>query len=840
MRRMKMTNRWLTGLLALLLAVEPMLVPMLHAEPAEQNGQAIEEKPFDTFPTDRIPPGDYLKALLETRGSNTQELENRACIDWLLTIASSYSLMGAGEADVPVLYSTLEQVKKKLGDAKSLVLSPVKPIDKVSEYARSLNFVCSLLGKSAKGWGKRVLDSWEAWSKEATEGIGALGGGKYGKIMKVAKWISTPSAGSESKSYFRWLGNKAGLSPADDASSAIGNVQGVCQSIGIGLEILGLALNMYSFASSEDFQVGRASYSQVKTGVDIFFGLAGLACMFIPGGQIVALVTLIWVGATKIGDAIGETNKKWQEAYKNSWWYLMQEDPEFQSFYNNRKSLKDDEKAASLRLVEELMAGSGAKAAVGTARPGARAMIGKGEPGAEAMIGTGGGSWGEKQDALGEALERQATLVSYYYHTGCTIPDTDIEQLKKLWNAKAGYMSWKPQPQEEDKPWWKKELRDMAYDWYASRKYEKKVTEDKAVRRVWFNPDYVLIAKFLNYYMLTKEKSDLDEIIGLRIEQAPFNYLPLVEMGVADWSETLLTEAFGADTFCVGMKEMVYLREQMKLMKDAFDEGIDDAYKPFGDVRLDTARLEAIAKALETLVKDYAKDKDKKVDNWESRWGRAFSPMAVGIGKTTPAKFIAENRQKLEESLAMASNHTAQSIVDLISIGMTIKSARDTAALAEAVGIDRKRVLDNVDSIFTLAPVKRFLREGPSAGGGNEALNWLSDIYPPLDDMDKYVNLYQKDIDSYKSKIDKASKRDGIQLRELMVKYKALLTAFKGVTLAYEAIADEVEFTVHIPSTDTGVFDETFDFVADFDKPLQIDLSVTPGDGGGGGGGGSY
>lgn len=836
MRRMTMTNRWVAGLLTLLLLVEPALVPLAHAEAGEQSGRVVESRSFEKFPAERIPPGDYLKELKGLRGSNAKELEDRACADWLLMIANSYALMGAGEADVPEFYATMERVQKTAGDIKSLILTPVKPIDKVTEYAKALNFLCARLGGKAAGWSKRVFDGWEASTKLVTEGVGAAGGGAYGKLMKVAKWVATPEAEAVEgtiagdNEYFRWLAKGEELSDAGGLST----LKGICNTIGIGLDVIGFALDAYDFAASEDRQAGRVSYKLVKTSADALLGAAGLVCLFIPGGQIVAIVTLVWTAAKKLGDDIGELNAKWQEAYKNSWWFLMQEDPEFQSFYTNRRHLKDDEKAASLKLVEEMIARNrGGQAAT----PGAAAFIGGQAPEAEAFI--------RQQDAMAEAMERQATLVSYYYHTGCTVPDTDIESLKKLWSAKSGFMAWKPQPGERE-PWWKRDPGDMAKDWLGSALYantvKKSESENKEVRRVWFNPDYVLLAKYLNYYMLAKEKTDLNEIVGLRIEQAPFNYLALVEIPVADWSEDVLTEAFGADGFCVGVKELAYLREQVKLMKDAFDEGMEEAYKPFGDVRVDTARLERLAKALETLAADCAAGRDSVFKDWYSRWGETFKgcPVVSAEKKMTPAKFIAEHRQKLEESLALASNHTAQCIIDLISIGMTLKSARDTAALAEAVIVERRSAINGFQTLFQQPAIRGFLEEGGLPGGKSGlfkvVLDWLSGIYPPKQEMEKCLDLFQGDVDEYRKKIDKASKRNGRPLRDLMTAYKEKLAAFKSVTASFEAIAGETEFTVHIPSTDTGVFDDSFDFVADFEKPLQIDMKQVSGDGGGGGG----
>ena len=50
---------------------------------------------------------------------------------------------------------------------------------------------------------------------------------------------------------------------------------------------------------------------------------------------------------------IGYYNRRWKDAYKNSYYYLYESDPEFKSFYNNRKSLISEEKAVSLQLVEK-------------------------------------------------------------------------------------------------------------------------------------------------------------------------------------------------------------------------------------------------------------------------------------------------------------------------------------------------------------------------------------------------------------------------------------------------------------------------------------------------------
>ena len=131
-------------------------------------------------------------------------------------------------------------------------------------------------------------------------------------------------------------------------------------------------------------------------------------------------------------------------------------------------------------------------------------------------------------------------------------------------------MSWKPNEEEatreQNRGFWGKvgaAINPMTYISWAgdkinSIKYNKLSKEgmEKAV----FNPDFVLIKKYQAYVTANKlikaenepdNNNDFYRAIGLRIEQAPFNYIPLVAIDMAAWNDDLLVDAFNCDAYIV-------------------------------------------------------------------------------------------------------------------------------------------------------------------------------------------------------------------------------------------------------------------------------------------------
>jgi hypothetical protein len=178
-----------------------------------------------------------------------------------------------------------------------------------------------------------------------------------------------------------------------------------------------------------------------------------------------------------------------------------------------------------------------------------------------------------------------------------------------------------------------------------------------------------LIKKYQNWVTANKHRGGIFDVVGLRIEQSPFNYIPLVGIDSGVWSEDLLIEAFDADAFQIGVKELMYFKEQIKFaheqVKDAIKE-TDKMVEQMRDVHLKHA--EKVRKALEKLVDCYQIDPDREHDElmdmcedaFAWRWNKRRQ------GDPTPRKILTTYQHYIEQSLMYDPMSIAQKAADTV------------------------------------------------------------------------------------------------------------------------------------------------------------------------------
>lgn len=570
----KMLCRIVSCILALFILIEPLSIQALHAE--ELPKPKYNEEDFGLMDPDEImAPHDYLDFMLDMRGHNKKELEMRAWSDWQGLINSSYLLLDEGATDVFGLYDALNTSKTVKGTACSIGGA----IGNVWKFAHmATTFLTKITKQNRAG---TALNCWARINKVTEKCVTLC---KNSKTLNFLSFCSAPTSRYMKKAedaakgmdqYYHWL--------KKDGQSQLTNAQGVARTIGIGFAVLGTALAAWKyFGKNEDRKVGRWSYNRVKDLVALGLAAAGIVAMFcIPiVGQVLAIITAIWGVLTWIGNTIGEFNKKWKEAYKNSYWFLYQNDPEFKSFYDNRDSLTDDEKSACLYLLEQKY-----KDYLATDT----SNFTDDEKEVE-----------EKNKAVYIALEKQGVLTSYYNTKRVSLESYSNEQLMDLWKMKASYMAWKPTEAEskEEKSFFQKVGAffnpKTHISWIADKIGSSdfnKYVKNNNVEMVCFNPDYVLIKKFqfwltANKKIISKPSNEEEEssnsfyrMIGLRFEQSPFNYIPLVAIDTGVWSKELLEEAFLGDAFIVGQKEMAAIESQVEMSADNIKKSIEEAEK---------------------------------------------------------------------------------------------------------------------------------------------------------------------------------------------------------------------------------------------------------------------
>ncbi len=675
--------------------------------------------------------------------------------------------------------------------------------------------------------------------------------GKYTRAEMSAAWKAYKEANSATTAADA-AADAAGAVEA--AETGMSNVKGVAHTIGIGLTVIGIACDAYSIAkniTSGDYAGGRRwTYANVKDNVSLALGVASLVAMFcIPVvGQIIGIVSLVWTAITLIADQFGEYNKKWKGAYKNSYWFLYENDDKFRSFYDNRDELANDEKSAAYIITERNY---------GDYRPIAREFEKNNK------------NQNSYYDDMSESainarvyieLEKQGVLTSYYNRSRFSLPDFGMARLLELWEAKADYMSWKPTEEEsvrdQNRGFWGKvgkAINPMTYiSWVGDKVKSKKYNDfsKQDIDKVLFNPDFVLMKKYQAYVTANKlikndnepnNNNDFYRAIGLRIEQAPFNYIPLVAIDSASWKTETLVQAFNADAFIVGVKEMIYLRNVIGTATN----GVKDFTKQVRNQMIETKKslehFDNVAKALVEIRDAYRYDKDSKKRGKELI-GNKYVRDVFGWKNNnyTPRDIVALHWNEIDRALSMDSSAVSQKGAECVLLLQTIKRNLDLAVLMNEVYEEKLDALENFDNEFTNLEFNELLKNGSYLtvkGGG--FLDWLSGIYSPYKELEKYNNLYKKEIDKFSKAADESNKGHKKFLWLFTVEDQAyhpssvlgeinmMLDKYRLVTEDFESIAPELEkdgLVLTIASDDEGVYPIKNGKFVGYDKMEDVEV----------------
>ena len=819
---------------------------------------------------DIIPPKDYLNHMLTLRGATKEEAEAKAWGDWMSTMSGAYMMMDDGCSDVFSFYSTMQSMQPHLTNTPYYFLAASKAAAKTAlaftfvansapvqfvgkglgkvgsaikagagkvgsgvktgvtkvantKFARALTwparkaadgarFVGSkiastkLFQKGSAGFIQRKANMMNGFKKVGN--MSAKGVTKVNKFFKgTGKFLShmappcgyNPSSGTGFKSYWRWVKKKTFVRSGKGLGRGryISDVKGAAHTVGIGLCVLGLALDVYGIVSSDDRKGGRHfSYPLVKNYVGAAIGAAMLIGMFcVPVvGQIAGIAALVWTAVTMIGDLLGDYNKRWKSAYKNSYKYLYDNDPEFRSFYDNREALHEEQKSVALQLAEDRYG-----------------FVRYQTPSEEEQ------DTHDKNMRIFTALEKQGVLVSYYGQKGFNLPDFGMERLQELWQMKADYMSWKPTEAEAAKDakrgfWGKlgKAINPMTHiswagDKIKSRKY-KKAIEEYNIKKVFFNPDYVLIKKYQNWVTANRYRGGIYDVVGLRMEQSPFNYIPLVGIDTAAWSLELLVQAFNADSFQVGVKEMMFFKEQIAQARQLVKDGIeqtDDMLKFVKNEYLPHSKK--VANALERLIDAYNADAGREHKGLMKQCEKAFGwRWNKDWGKETPENIIKVYSADIEQALMYEPLSVSQKAADMVLMASAIKQNLDTAKMMRELGEEKYAMMEGFKDEFTNPDLAEFLKKGTFLDvKGSTFMDWLADIYPAYKEMEKYTNLYMDEVEDYTAAADDSNattRRKFIFFTESDMHPQAVLDMlneqlgkYERITAKYENVIGELD-----------------------------------------------
>lgn len=849
------------------MAFEPFVINMVRAQELDKV-ELSDLKPevgyLDTTGIDGIidldeveQPADYLEYMLSLRGRSRSDDsitadkidEAMAWGEWMNTLTGAYALMDDGCTDVFSFYNTLGEINFHLSNTKhyftAVCFATNKAALAATFIAKHIPGLTQVSNKLARG-----LSRANAWVRSKTNLLNGFD--TMGKVAKRAAHKSSIflshmcppvgfKAGCETGegfvSYWRWVARKSGLdgsskykavmkkvnSHLSDANKistnkgakVISDAKGIAHSVGIGLTIVGIALDAYGIASSDDTKGGRHfSYSLVKNYVGLALGIASLVAMFcIPVvGQVIGVLALIWTALTVIGDQLGKYNKKWKEAYKNSYWYLYNEDPEFRSFYENRELLKEEEKSAAYLVTEKNY---------GIYKEDAYEFL-KNNRDENSYYDD------KSQEAITARvfieLEKQGVLTSYYNRSVFKMPDYSLNRLMELWKMKADYMSWKPTEEEsvraENRGFWGKighAINPMTYiswagDKIKSSKYNKTVDQYN-IEKVFCCADYVLMKKYQTWITANRKivlddsddnNNDFYQAIGLRIEQSPWNYIPLVGIDMAAWSEDLLIEAFNADAFFVGVKEMMYFKNMIESAKKNVEEGTKEATKIIESVKEATKVFVWRAEFLQDLRDGYRNTPDsesrgKDIMNskaqkkgFNKRWNKDFGPC-------TPRNIMKIYWSDINKAMTYDPLAVSQKGAECQLLVDTIKRNLDTAVLMRELLKEKRDALANFNEDFKNIEFATYLKEGSFLNvKGSTFMDWLSELYPAYSELEKFSNLYEKEIDKFAEAADKSNqgrKRHifGITTSNEEYHPNYVLGEINGVLRTYKNVAEDFE-----------------------------------------------
>lgn len=801
-------------ILALLLLVEPTLLPVINASDMPKP-KLNTDKVDGIVPIDElVAPSDYLDYMLRLRGRTKAEAENKSWGDWMSTLTSAYMQMDDGAADVFSFYSALSILK----DNRTIFTDTT---DTIKILMKQSTMFFAFVGKTnMAARAGNMIKGFLNLGKITEKAQKFINNNKVLKFMEFAApppcWNDPKIAGEGFKSYWRWVRKKTFNKTGKGLGSGkyISDSKGYARSLGIGLTLFGLAVDSYGVYSSDDRKGGRfGSYSLVKNYAGITLSLATLAGMFLtPGlGQAAMIATGIWLMLVTIGDMLGSYNKKWKAAYKNSYWYLYENDPEFKSFYNNKSYLGVEEKSAALIITEKNYGSSIAN--MPTPKNDNEKAI------------------QDRTKRVYTSLEKQGVLVSYYSQKGFSLPDFSIDRLEELWKMKADFMSWKPTEKETNEQkhtgFWGKVghyVNPLTYVAWAGDKIKssdyKNTVKEYNVKKVFFNPDYVLIKKYQNYITANKLRGGIYDVVGLRMEQSPFNYVPLLEIDSANWSKELITQSFEADSFLVGVKELMYFREQIKLAKDKAEEFVDTLDDKMERIsEKDIPHSKRIQEALDSIIEAYSDNPDEENNELKDLCGDTFGwKWNKKFGKCTPANILKVYKTDIEQALECEPLAIAQKAAETVILQATIKQKLDTAMMMNALIDEKQKAYDNCDKTFPNEAFRRFIKKGEFLGTNkgfmSKAMSWLGNDYSAYDEFDKYLKLIRDDVKDYTGAAN-ASVSDTRSVMwlfhktvmtpgEMLEKLNESLESYREILEKYSDLADKTGVKVE--------FDENEDF----------------------------
>lgn len=846
-------------------------------------------------------PVDYLDYVYATRGMKRptsdnlktykQGAEAYAYAEWVQMLAAAYAAMDDGSTDVIAFYDTIGTIiaNATILDAAGLLVPAIKTSSKmavmlvhsIGNAFSSLKELGSVLKvkvnmfKGFKVMNKLSIKALNFASKTEVVPTTFRPVSNLIEVSDSASKVNTLCLPAPQKTLALPAPDDLIIGKADDVDyvvrsaskasdvseaanvSKVGKIAKVnkaskiakASNLSVALSVIGIVFDAICIFTSDDFQGGRVgSYDLTKHYVSVALGLASL----IPGAVFITVpAMLIWMALTSITDLFGKFNQKWRTAYRDSFAFLYEYDKNFKSFYDTRETLTKEEKSSSYIYLEDVY---------GIYKEIAEKYYAdyNGKP-----------EYYDNNDLTAKnsrmylEMEKQGVLTSYYHKNTFDLPSFNPEDedkmLEKMWRAKADYMAWKPTQEEkvraENRGFWGNVLYvvDPIYhgiikDTFvnanaALNKLKLTLVNGQALRKastvstVHYNPDFVLIKKYMNYLTayrrMTEEKegeannNSFYQILGLRIEQTPFNYIPLALIDMSEWAkngEELLIEAFNGDAFIVGVKELMYLRNIIRASTSGANDFTKQIKKDIKEakksIKIYTTQQKALLNFFDLLDNPATRNKSEqkyftelkkalKTKGWDKKaYGKVYTPVNILKAKWHYIYLAMQRDSMLISQLGANLQLYADSILKNKNLSIIMNHLYE----------EKQEAYNNFDNNFKNESINKYIKENKFLGVGENVgdiiMNYFGDGYSYYNDLDKYNTLYKKEVNNFAKEVDEHDDEySGYTIFKAIEEINLLLEGYKEVLTRWENTCQKLglnddEYGLTIKANDIKVFPE--------------------------------
>ncbi len=593
-------------LLVACLVIEPLALPVFSEGSSQytvdENARfefrpvPVEDGAVDLSNYTFVSPTQLQNSLLASMGgepasSTTRIVEEYGKAEFFRWVLSAYSQMNEGDSDV----STLLGLIKWTWDQRDLWVGKIDPAANFADgVIHGLGGAGTLLftnpsarppDPSSLRVGCERAFSWLSRVDLATKWNGCL-------ANKFLQGISIEKDGQELLRYF--------VKDPSAPPSALTGSQAALKCGGLALAALGL---VNAFQSYDDTK-GQNTWNNMQSrlnGASSVFSIIGFFTILGPAASVFGIAVTLFI---IIGDELGKMNKARKEAYKRSFDWLSEMDPNFRVVYNELKNPPEG--------FQEWVS-SGYPPADASFQYLSSSLIKAFEEKYRIEKYLSPESAKAYEPVLEENIKR-GVMASYYDNANWLDPWPSLGRLESMWKSKAAMLGDCPaitdfnadgSPSYEKPGFWEGLWNDMvnqtateeAMDDQNLSKVEPSnsatdtpdfvrqdvpseendVYEEIVYPAAYYNPDFFVQKMFDSFKQDPPYKNATDvEFLDVRIEQAPMNFfwllspkkvdirdsvdkskIQLPEL-LKDWDQATVNDAILADMFCSGSKEFQY------------------------------------------------------------------------------------------------------------------------------------------------------------------------------------------------------------------------------------------------------------------------------------------